>query len=113
MRVENLNIVSIRPDQKDLDRVDQFQFNTSFGRCRFYGNGAPSASGAKKMAKAIKDPEKLVRRAKAVVERWGIQDWTGFSQGQPIIENPWKPFRSRLQELGFSSNQISQIEYRT
>lgn len=109
MNVRELPIATIHPTQKDMDRVDAFWADTSFGRCHFYGNGSPMASGAKSMAKLIKDPVKLVRRAKAVVARWGARTHTGYSAGQPVNEDVWAPFRTRLQELGFTHNQISQI----
>lgn len=98
------------PQEKDIARVEEFWADHSFGRCRFYGNNSPSATGAKKMAKAIKDPEKLLRRSRAVVRRWGTRPHTGYSAGKPVVEDVWDPFRTRLQELGFTWQQIAKVE---
>jgi hypothetical protein len=61
------------------------------------------------ITKNITDKEKLVRRAKAVVSRWGTQDYTGFSGGKPIIENVWKPFADALHKAGFTNAEIYKI----
>jgi hypothetical protein len=113
MSVQNLSIGQIRPDQKDRDRVAQFDFYKSGMRNWFYGSGAPISSNAAKQAKLITCPVKLVKRAKATVARWGTRDYTGYKSGQPFPENVWTPFRQRLQELGFSPAQIREIaDYR-
>jgi hypothetical protein len=114
MDVSKIIIANIQPEPKDHERVKGFEYNTSFGRCSFYGNGAPSATGAKRMAKAIKDPIKLVRRSKAVVAKWGIDIHIGYSGGNPVKEDIWAPFYDQLRNLGFSWNQINEItNYRT
>ena len=109
-QVEALNPDNFPPEAKDTARVEEFWADQSFGKCVFYGNGAPHASGAKRMAKAIKDPVKLIRRSRAVVQRWGTRPHTGFSQGIPVEQDVWSPFKERLRELGFSWSQIAKIE---
>lgn len=109
MSVQNLVIRTINPTQKDLDRVNQFDFYKSSMRNWFYGNGAPIESIAAKQAKLIKDPEKLVSRAKATVARWGTRAHEGYSAGQPKEEWPWRAFKTRLQEMGFTNGQIQEI----
>lgn len=109
-QIRNLDPDRYPPLEKDRARVEEFWADQSFGRCRFYGNGTPSATGAKRMAKAIKDPEKLLRRSRAVVQRWGTRQHTGFSGGKPVTEDVWEPFRTRLQELGFTWSQIAKVE---
>ena len=107
-----MDISKIIPTQKDLDRVKEFKFDTSFGRCSFYGNGSPHSSGAKKMAKLIKDPKKLIRRAKAVVQIYGTRDYTGYSNGgqTQTIENVYKPFKEAMIAMGISRDDIYKIE---
>ena len=109
MSVQNLVIAQINPTQKDLDRVNEFDFYKSGMRNWFYGNGSPIESIAAKQAKLIKDPEKLVRRAKATVARWGTQPHHGYAAGQPKEEWPWRAFKTRLQEMGFTNGQIQEI----
>ena len=98
------------PLQKDIDRVDDFGFYKKGYRNWFYGNGAPITSNASKMANLITDRAKLVRRAKAVVVRWGTRDHTGYSAGQPVRENVWIPFKKALEDAGFTSGEIRHIE---
>lgn len=102
-------IVRVRPQQKDKDRVEDFAFFKRGYRNWFYGNGAPISSNASKQAKLIKDPLKLIRRAKAVVNRWGTRDYYGYSGGNPILENAWKPFEEALRNMGFNREQIQAI----
>lgn len=105
----NLNVSQIQPERKDYARALDFDFDKTGGRRSFYGNGAPFAHNAERMAKLIKDPVKLVRRAKAVVAVWGTRDHTGYSAGVPKIENVWNPFARALREMGFTANQIQEI----
>lgn len=110
INVKEIDIDSIKPDQKDFDRADGLEFQGS----TFHGNGSPWTSTATAMAKLIKDPIKLVRRAKAVVHRWGIRDYiavNGGARGQRIEkkENVWIPFKDALVKMGFSNDQINII----
>lgn len=107
--MQHLVIANLAPTQKDIDRVEDFAFFKRGYRNWFYGNGAPIASNASKMAKLISDPEKLVRRARAVVQRWGTEPHYGLAAGRPVLEDVWTPFRNRLVELGFSREQIREI----
>jgi len=109
MSVQNLVIQTINPTQKDLDRVNGFDFYKRGMVNWFYGNNTPIESIATKQAKLIKDPEKLVRRAKATVARWGTQAHYGYSNGQSKEEWPWRAFKTRLQEMGFTNTQIQEI----
>jgi len=101
--------VNEAPTKKDFDRVESMRFRTQFGRCTFYGNNSPFQSEAEKQAKLIKNPQKMVRRAKAVVQIYGTEPHTGYSSGNPISENPWTPFREGLRRLGFSEKNIQEI----
>ena len=98
------------PEQKDLDRVEDFSFYKSGYRNWFYGNGAPITGNAAKMAKLIRDRDKLVRRAKAVIVRWGTGDYHGYASGRPVLENVWKPFKKALENAGFTRDEIRHIE---
>jgi len=109
--VSTLDVDKIKPEQKDHDRVEGFQFQKQFGRVTFHGNGSPFASEAIKMAKSIKDPTKLVRRAKAVAQLHGTHhadNYTGyFSPGKK--KEIWAPFSDALERMGFSRDQIKKI----
>ena len=105
----NLNVSLIVPQRKDYERVFGFDFDLTFGKCTFYGSGAPFAHNAEKMSKLIKDPVKLVRRAKAVAAVWGTRDYAGYSAGVPRTENVWTPFARALKEMGFTHSQIQEI----
>lgn len=61
--VTSIDIDTIFPDHKDIDRSTGLSFRGS----TFHGNGAPWQSEVSKMSKLIKDPIKLIKRAKAVV----------------------------------------------
>ena len=105
-------VEQLLPDDKDLKRASDLQYNTSFGRWSFYGSGAPFTCSATAMARKIKDDAKLVRRSLAVLACWGTRDYTGYSAGVPKKENVWDPFESRLRERGFTWAQISTLESR-
>ena len=97
--VQQLDVDAIIPDQKDKDRADGLRWRGH----TFHGDSSPWASEASKMAKLITDPYKLVRRAKAVVARWGTED-RGIDR-----DNVWQPFRNRLIDFGFTGDQIRKI----
>jgi len=101
----DIDVDILVPTNKDIERAEglAWQKSTSFG------NGSPFESSATSMAKLIQDNEKLVRRTKAVVQRWGTFDYTGFSNGEPQIQNVWKPFRKALVKAGFTGEQIQRI----
>lgn len=101
--MRTMNIELIIPTQKDFERAEGLDFRKQFGRLTFHGNGDPFKSEAQKMAKLIKDPEKLVRRAKAVVATWGTEN----------DENVWAPFKEALENMGFDHNEIREISQYT
>lgn len=78
----DLIVQNIMPDKKDLDRADNIK----------------SYSAAHKMTALIKDKSKLVRRTKAVYQKFGTD--SDISQA----------FTDRLEEMGFSSGQILAIK---
>ena len=105
----NLNVTLIEPQKKDYERVINFDWDTTFGKARFYGSGAPFSHNAEKMSKLIKDPVKLVRRAKAVAAVWGTRSYSGYVGGIPKEENVWTPFKRALESMGFTYSQIAEI----
>lgn len=105
MDISSINVRSIIPEKKDYERAEGLQYQ----RGTWYGSGAPFQSEAAKMAKLIKDPNKLVRRSIAVVMRWGTDNHVGYNCGQPKNENVWTPFKSRLVEMGFTWQQINEL----
>jgi hypothetical protein len=109
MNLLDIVIVNIEPQDKDYKRATQMDFYKSGMRNWFYGNGSPIQSLAEKQAKLIKDPVKLVRRAKAVAAVWGTRDYIGCGGGQEKIENPWTPFERALHSMGFNRDQIGQV----
>ena len=100
MNVKELNIDSIEPEPKDYDRA--------VGLASSYDEYVPDSGKALRMANAIKDPYKLVRRAKAIVGAWGTEDYEGGSVYTPK-PNVWLPFKSALVKMGFSEHQIDEI----
>jgi hypothetical protein len=110
-----IDVNQITPDKKDSERAENLQFRGS----TFHGSGAPWASQASKMAKCIKDPIKLVRRAKAVVQMYGFYDYFPetippgkyFDKKELKETNVWKPFADALNNMGFSYKQIREIAF--
>ena len=109
MDITSINVEHILPSRKDYERALDFDWDKTMGRRRFYGSGAPFAHNAEKMSKLIKDPLKLIRRAKAVVAVWGTRAYTGYSGGIPKEENVWTPFERALRSMGFNYIQITEI----
>ena len=110
--VEEIDVDRIIPTKKDMERAEGLAWRGS----TFKGSGAPWGSEAAKMAKLIKDPLKLVRRAKAVVSYWDkrgyisyYSDYYGRTVGPDKESDVWEPFRERLMEMGFSTEQINKI----
>ena len=97
--------MKVDPEKKDMDRAHGL---IKSGR-RSNNNGSPVTAAARKMANAITDTNKLIRRAKAVACVWGISDYEGERNGVKVIENIWKPFARRLEEKGFSYSDIVEI----
>lgn len=100
MNVKELNIDLIEPEPKDYDRA--------VGLASSYNEYVPDTGKAQRMANAIKDPYKLVRRAKAIIGAWGTEDYEGKSVYIPK-PNVWLPFKSALRNMGFTESQIEEI----
>ena len=100
-----MNVSRIKPETKDIDRAHGL---IKSGK-RTNSNGSPVTVAARKMANAITDRAKLVRRAKAVACVWGIMDYEGERDGRRVTENIWKPFAQRLEELGYGYSEITEI----
>ena len=93
------------PDYKDIQRAHGL---IKSGK-RTNSNGSPVTSAAIKMARAITDIPKLVRRSSAVAAVWGTSDYEGERNGIAVTENMWKPFALRLEEMGFTYSEIVKI----
>ena len=100
MNVKEFNIRSIEPEPKDYDRA--------VGLASSHDEYVPDTGKAQRMANAIKDPYKLVRRAKAIVGAWGTEDYEGKDAWIPN-PNVWLPFNAALRRMGFSELQIDEI----
>lgn len=95
MNVKEFNISSIEPEPKDYDRA--------VGLSSSHDEYVPDTGKAVRMANAIKDPYKLVRRSKAIVGAWGTDNYGTWQ------ENVWIPFRSALVKMRFTEDQIDEI----
>ena len=100
-----MNVSRITPETKDIERARGL---IKSGK-RTNLNGSPVTTAARKMANAITDRAKLIRRAKAVAAVWGIVDYEGERDGRRVTENIWKPFARRLEELGYGYSDITEI----
>jgi len=115
--VKTLDVDAIKPEKKDHDRAEGLKFR---GRT-FHGDNSPFASEATKMAKLIKDPQKLVRRAKAVAQLYGSTKrdpyggnagyYTPGKDGRGGVDTEvFAPFSDALKKMGFTREQIKKIE---
>lgn len=93
MNVKELNIDSIEPEPKDYDRA--------VGLASSHDEYVPDPGKAQRMANAIKDPYKLVRRSKAIVGAWGTDNYEG--------RTVWVSFKGALRNMGFTEDQIGEI----
>ena len=98
VKIEDINIESIQPEEKDFERAEDMKFRKAFGRITFNGDNSPFLSEASKQAKLIKDPEKLIRRTIAVIATYGEN-----SEVAGV-------FLTKLSELGLGYSQIQQIK---
>lgn len=85
-----IDVSKIVPEAKDKLRADNL------------GKKRERLTDASLQAVLISDLEKLVRRSKAVVDRWGTK-----LKG---LEDPWGPFKQALEAKGFTPEQIKEIE---
>jgi len=97
MNVKEFNIDSIEPEPKDYDRA--------VGLASPHDEYVPDTGKAQRMANAIRDPYKLVRRSKAIVGAWGTDTY----EGRTWQENVWIPFNAALRRMGFTESQIDEI----
>lgn len=100
-KFDHLKVEWIYPDKKDIKRARALAYLPK----NVYAGG-PLQSKADPQAKSIKNSEKLIRRAKAVVQIWG----TGDHDTVKGISNPWRPFREKMIREGFTSEQVRIVE---
>ena len=111
MDVNQIDISKINPTKKDFERADGLRYHNK----TWWGSREPFRCESEKMSKLIKDPLKLIRRAKAVSNEYGATGFFELPPGQTIPEewdkehNVWKPFEVALRNMGFSYNQIREI----
>lgn len=98
VETKEIKISEIQPKEKDFERAENLRFRKSFGRVIFNGNNSPFESEARKQAKLIKDPEKLVRRTLAVLAIYG--------ENSEVAEI----FLTKLYDSGFTYEQRQQIK---
>ncbi|MDY5929929.1 MAG: hypothetical protein SPJ27_07835 [Candidatus Onthovivens sp.] len=114
--ISQIDVSKIQPTQKDFDRADELLFRGH----TFRGDNLPWASEANKMAKLIKDPIKLIRRAKAVYAAYGDKysprvNNTGYyitnyqEDGDKEVD-VWTPFNDALKRMGFTVDQIKTLK---
>lgn len=114
--ISQIDVSKIQPTQKDFDRADGLLFRGH----TFRGDNLPWASEANKMAKLIKDPIKLIRRAKAVYAAYGDKysprvNNTGYyitnyqETGDKEVD-VWTPFNDALKRMGFTVDQIKTLK---
>jgi hypothetical protein len=80
-------VSSTNPEEKDYVRALGLESK----------EGIPDSGKASRMAKAIKDPVKLIRRSKAVVGIWGTENMC------------WQFFKEELSLAGFTEKDILNI----
>lgn len=108
--VDTIDVDRIDPHQKDIDRAEGLKYM----RGAYQGDDLPFRSNASKMSKLIKDPFKLVRRAKAVARRYGTYDYFPdvVPEGRRLRNREydvWTPFAEALENMGFTYEQIRKI----
>ena len=107
MNISQIDVAYIYPDHKDRQRA----LNLIVARCNGQNRAVSVTAAAQKMARLIRDPYKLVRRAKAIIIAWGKGSTECVMFGEYFVSgNAWIPFKERLIEMGFSATQISIIE---
>ena len=112
----DVDITEMRPTQKDIDRADGLKWRGS----TFHGDNSPWRSKASSMSKLIKKPDKLVRRAMAVAEMYGTNDYFPdtvppghhWDKDWKKEKDVWTPFADALFDMGFTRAQIRFIAFR-
>ena len=69
-----------------------------------------TTSRIRTMAKAIKDNQKLIRRAKAMCKTWYDHGHETKLNGEDFLERVWMPFEERLLEIGLTDEQVRQVK---
>ena len=111
-----INVQELSPTAKDIERAEGLRWR---GRT-FHGDNSPWRSQASKMAKLIKKPDKLVRRAMAVADMYGTADYfpdtvppgRWWSDDWKKEKYAWKPFADALKGMGFAWSDIRYIAFR-
>jgi hypothetical protein len=107
MNISQIDVTYIHPDLKDRRRAE----NLVNARCNGQNRAVSVTAAAQKMANLIRDPYKLVRRAKAIIIAWGMESKERIMFDEYFVSgNAWLPFKERLIEMGFTVEQISTIE---
>lgn len=107
----DIDVHMIKPEQKDHDRAEGLRYQSK----TFKGNNDPFSGQASKMAKSIDDPHKLVRRTKAVAQKYGTNGY--FKEHNPPGHsydpdaNAFGHFANRMKEMGFSHEQVKHAAF--
>ena len=109
IKIDEIDVRAVVPDAKDFERADSLQFQ---GRT-FKGDCSGFEGQARRMAKAIKNPLKLVRRTMAVVNVYGAFGYMNYGSGVESCihadSDVFRPFATALVDMGFSKEQIEQV----
>ena len=100
VRPQDIDVASVRPEKKDWDRANGLRFHGT----KFNGDNSPFAIKARTMANAIKDPYKMIRRAKAVRGVYGT-DYDGTSSSDVYAQ-----FRRAMLNMGFTPDQVAIVD---
>jgi len=116
IKAKDLNVKEMEPTEKDRLRAEGLRWN----RNSFHGDNSPFRSKASAMSKLIKKPDKMVRRAMAVAELYGTNDY--FRDTVPpghywdpewkAEKDAWTPFADSLFDMGFTRAQVRWIAFR-
>lgn len=113
-----MDVASIEPEPKDLMRARGMRAQANSPEAR---RGAAEAQ-----SKLIRDPKKLVRRAKAVAAEYGVLDYfpetraraerlrelglgerpSTWNRDYKLAHDAWAPFARALRSMGFTDEQI-------
>lgn len=118
VRPSEIDVAAIEPEPKDLMRARNMRANADSPEAR---RGAAEAQ-----SKLIRDPYKLVRRAKAVAAEYGVLDYfpedrarldrlrhlglgetpSTWNRSYKQDHDAWAPFARALTQMGFTDEQI-------
>lgn len=101
---EFVQVAELVPDKKDYERAEGIK---AARRLSFHG---PPSAEAAKMASAIKDPEKLIRRAKAVVAVCGVGEQQDDTVNTYYYQDCWSPFEKAMLALGFTKSDVDIVK---